>query len=292
MVDRFRANSAGPLGPERLVVFALVVGLSLTTGCATTKLTSQATTVPPKEVREADRQPSENYKDLSLTQRVKVHLDLGRAHESQNDWQSALEEYQKGLQLVESSDNGFLDAKERTGLKALAHRRMGGALDRAGRFDQAAQQYQLALELAPKDPKVWNDLGYSQYLQGRWDEAEKSLRKGLKLDPKEPRLQTNLGLVLAAKGETDAAFDLLKKADGTASAHLALGYVLASTGKPEESKAQFEKALEAQPGLRPAALALTKLQANEAEATALAVESAPVIPDVIRTSLPAPPLDR
>ena len=28
MVDRIRANSAGPRGPERLVVFALVVSLT------------------------------------------------------------------------------------------------------------------------------------------------------------------------------------------------------------------------------------------------------------------------
>ena len=47
-----------------------------------------------------------------------------------------------------------------------------------GRFAQAETHYQKALKLSPKDPKIWNDAGYSYYLQGRWADAERGAQDG------------------------------------------------------------------------------------------------------------------
>ena len=65
--------------------------------------------------------------------------------------------------------------------------------------------YQKALKLSPKDPKVWNDVGYSYYLQGRWPDAERALKTAAKLAPDDERIRINLGLTLAAAGKTTEA---------------------------------------------------------------------------------------
>lgn len=254
-----RATRQRALG---LAGLAVALGI-LPSGCASTRATESGSTPPKAVTAAAESKPSDSPPDLSLSQRVKVHIDLGRAHETQNDWQAALEEYQKALELADAPGGGILDHRERTGLKSQAHRRMGAALDRAGRFDQAGHQFRTALELTPRDANVWNDFGYSHYLQGRYDEAETALRAGLKIAPKDPRLLTNLGLVLAAKGDADAAVESITRADGAASAHLAVGYVLASTGRAEESRSHFEKARQLQPGLKPATIALAKLDGHD-----------------------------
>ena len=73
---------------------------------------------------------------------------------------------------------------------------MASALDRLGRFEQAENEYSTALKLSPNDPKIWNDAGYSFYLQGRWTDAERALKTAAKLDPNNTRIMTNLGLNL------------------------------------------------------------------------------------------------
>ena len=50
-------------------------------------------------------------------------------------------------------------------------------MDRLGRFAQAETHYQKALKLNPKDPKIWNDAGYSYYLQAGWADAERALTR-------------------------------------------------------------------------------------------------------------------
>ena len=114
----------------------------------------------------------------------------------------------------------YVEAKRRGSFgpadSALAHRRMAGALDRLGRFAQAEVHYQKALKLSPRDPKVWNDAGYSYYLQGRWPDAERALKTAAKLAPDDERIRINLGLALAAAGKTDEAFPLLSQSTGDA----------------------------------------------------------------------------
>ena len=117
-------------------------------------------------------------------QSFQVHIDFGRVFESHGDFDAAVMEYQNALTVIENKKRGTFQSAD----LALAHRRMGGALDRLGRFAQAEVHYQKALKACPKDPKVWNDAGYSYYLQGRWSDAEKALRTAAKLAPDDERV--------------------------------------------------------------------------------------------------------
>ncbi len=233
-------------------------------------------------------------------QRFQVHLDFGRVFENQGNLDRALQEYQDALKVAETRGRGQFNAAD----QALAHRRMAAVFDRLGRFPQAEDHYKKALKLSSKDPKIWNDSGYSYYLQGRWDEAERALRTAMKLAPDDPRVRTNLGMALAAAGKTDEAMPLLSGNQGDAIGHANLGYLLASTGKYEQARQEYEKALAMRPDLALARRAMVQLDRQQRglqdtpEQTPIAQARArPVDPGVTTasttgaeySSLPAPP---
>src|SRR5262249_54282517 len=117
------------------------------------------------------------------------------------------------------------------------------------------------------DPRIWNDAGYSYYLQGRHEDAVRSLKTAARMSPDDPRVQTNLGLALAASGKEDEALAALTRAGGSAVGHANLGYLLAATGKTERARLHYREALKLQPQLDAARLALAKLDGgNAAEA--------------------------
>jgi Flp pilus assembly protein TadD len=192
-------------------------------------------------------------------QSFQVHIDFGRVFESQGNFEAALQEYQEAFSVVETKRHGSLGPAD----SALAHRRMAGTLDRVGRFAQAEVHYQKALKLSPRDSKIWNDVGYSYYLQGRWADAERALKTAAKLAPDDERIRINLGLTLAAAGKTTEALPLLSQTTGDAAGHANLGYLLAATGQFELARGQYETALAQRPDMELARRALARLDRQE-----------------------------
>jgi len=204
-------------------------------------------------------QPRDSTTEFHATptdrQRFQVHIDFGRVFEAQGDFDRAVLEYQDALTVLATRKHGPFEPAD----EALAHRRMAGALDRLGRFAQAEVHYKKAIKLTPKDSKIWNDAGYSYYLQGRWADADRALRTAGKLAPDDERIRINLGLTLAAAGKPDEALPLLSQSGGDAIGHANLGYLLAATGQPDLARRQYETALALRPDLTLAHRALAQL---------------------------------
>jgi Flp pilus assembly protein TadD len=215
-------------------------------------------TVAPSQARTSD--PKTQFQEKATDrQRFQVHIDFGRVFETQGNIDAAILEYQDALAVVQSKRRGTLHPAD----EALAHRRIGGAMDRQGRFAQAETHYKKALKISPKDPKIWNDAGYSYYLQGRWGDAERALKTAARLSPDDDRIRTNLGLTLAAAGRTDEALPLLSKSNGDAVGHANLGYLLAASGQVDLARRQYETALSLRPDLQLARRALARLDFQE-----------------------------
>jgi len=213
-----------------------------------------------------------------------VHIDFGRIFESQGNYDAAIMEYQDALTVLQDKRRGVFQPAD----EALAHRRMGGALDRLGRFAQAEVHYNKALKLAHKDARIWNDAGYSYYLQGRFVEAETALKTALKLAPEDERIKTNLGLALAAAGRSEEALPLLSRSSGDAIGHANLGYLLAATGQLDLARQQYETALALRPDLALARRALVQLDRQQNATNALATSPIQLADSKSRV---APPLD-
>ncbi len=114
------------------------------------------------------------HKSATDRQRFQVHIDFGKVFESQGDMERAAQEYQAAVELAEGRGHRKYTSAD----AALAHRRLASVLDRLGQFGQSEPHYRTAQKLAAKDPRVWNDSGYSYYLQGRWDDAERGAPDG------------------------------------------------------------------------------------------------------------------
>ena len=179
----------------------------------------------------------------------------------------------------------------------MAHRRIASALDRLGQFTQSRGHYKKAQSFAPKDARIWNDAGYSEYLQGRLAEAERSLRTAVKLAPDDARVRTNLGMTLAAAGKTEEALPYLSSNQGDAIGHMNLGYLLAATGQYQRARQEYQAALSMRQDLALARRALVQLDRQErgiaaqppvsvAQTTVKVPTSRTRDPEVTRTSAP------
>jgi Flp pilus assembly protein TadD len=218
-------------------------------------------------------------RDATPMQRFNVFMELARVHESQGNFEAAAAEYQHAAEVA--SQRGSILAGQKLGPTehALAQRRLAAALDRMGRFTQAETHYQQAMKLAPNDARVWNDLGYSYYLQSRWPDAERTLKTADAMEPNNPRVLTNLGLTLAAQGRDDEALMALTKASGPAVGHANLGFLLAAMGKRAEARVHYETAVQIQPELAAAKAALAQLDKTPPPSNAaLASAAAPPPP--------------
>ncbi len=211
-------------------------------------------------------------------QEVGVHMEMGRGHESQGQLEAAAVDYQRALESLEKPGHRR-DSRDLAAQKAMAHRRLAVVFDRLGQFAQSDVHFKAALKLAPDDPKVWNNAGYSLYIQGRWEESERALRTAARLAPDDPTVATNLGLALAAQRKVDEALKVMAKAVGPAAARANIGFVLAATGRRAEAAVQYRLALDLQPHFPEAEAALTRL-AKDGE------------PSAIASQLPALPADR
>ncbi len=61
-----------------------------------------------------------------------------------------------------------------------------------GRYSDANDELEIALKIAPKEPLVWNNLGYCAYSTGRLDKAVKYYEEALRLEPQNARMRTAL----------------------------------------------------------------------------------------------------
>ena len=255
-----------------VLAFSFAVWLMVGSGCVLTPLRSKTDAPAPlPQVPEGARSPevaagieqagkkTDFHAMPTDRQSFQVHIDFGRVFESQGNYDAALQEYQEALTVVDTRQRGSLGPAD----SALAQRRMAGAFDRLGRFAQAEVHYEKALKLAPREPKVWNDVGYSYYLQGRWSDAERALKTAATLAPDDDRIRTNLGLTLAAAGKTNEAFPLLSQSTGDATGHANLGYLLAATGQFDLARRQYETALALRPDMQIAQRALARLDRQQ-----------------------------
>ncbi|ADV60671.1 Tetratricopeptide TPR_1 repeat-containing protein [Isosphaera pallida ATCC 43644] len=247
----------------RLVGLAGLLSLTLAAGC-------QNVNGPKELANNAGRDGLETVQGShSFTAKVtdqqayNVHMDLGRVHELRGAHEAAIAEYLQALEVCERSPGrGLLHVAAGSNLnarKAKAHRRIASAYDRLGQFAQAETHYRLALQLTPNDHHIWNDAGYSYYLQNRWSDSERALRTAASMAPEDSRVQINLGLTLAASGKIDEAYNCLAKVAGPAVAHANLGYILAASGKRAEAREHYMAALRLQPEYTPFQRALRKL---------------------------------
>jgi Flp pilus assembly protein TadD len=137
--------------------------------------------------------------------------------------------------------------------------------DRRGRFDEAIRLYQQAVKQYPDQPVVRNDLGLCYARAGRVEDASVELAQAVALKPEKPLYRNNLARVLTELGRFDEALEHLSEVHPPAVAHYNLGHLLQERGQIELAGHHFRTALQLDPQLSHARGWLAKLGQSNAD---------------------------
>ena len=132
-----------------------------------------------------------------------------------------------------------------------AHNRLGVALEKSGRQEEAIGHYSEALRIAPRYGDAHNNLGRIMAAKGRLDAAIDHFRQALRARPGWALVHYNLGVAKASQGRFDEAVrhfsESLKRKPDYVEVYNNLGIVLAKQGKANEAIECFSKALSISP---------------------------------------------
>jgi len=143
------------------------------------------------------------------------------------------------------------------------YHRLAVVADRQKRFREAEGLFTEAIRLEPRNPDLFNDMGYCLFLQGKLDKAEASIRKSVGLQPSNPRYRNNLGIVYGHQGRYEEALEQFRYAGSEADAFYNLAFVKASRNDIEGAEECFRRALAADPSFEPARRALANFRKAE-----------------------------
>ncbi len=151
-----------------------------------------------------------------------------------------------------------------------AYHRLGQVCDRQKRYADAQENYQHAILLAEnREPDLFNDLGYSFFLQGKLDKAASAMRKAVALRPTEPKYHNNLGLIYGHQRRFEEAWNEFHVASGEADAFYNLAFIKSSLNDFEGAKACFRRALAVDPSHDRARRALRAFELAETDPDSL-----------------------
>jgi Flp pilus assembly protein TadD len=146
---------------------------------------------------------------------------------------------------------------------------LGDALERAGRAEESAAAYRVALEKRPGSAVFWARLAQPLRAAGKSQEPLDAMLKAVQAEPDNAETWYNLALLQSELGDKKAAIESFRKSislDGEfAESHNSLGAVLSQTGQLQEAEAEFRGALRIRPALPAAHANLAYLLANRGD---------------------------
>jgi len=132
-----------------------------------------------------------------------------------------------------------------------AHRNLGNALYKQGRYEEALDAYHIAAAQRPNYAKVHSNLGMVFNKLGRFEEAETHLRRAIALDPGTKHRHSYLGETLYGQGRYAEAVDAYRVAieqrPDDVPAHVNLGEALNKLGRFEEAETRLRRAIALNP---------------------------------------------
>lgn len=151
-------------------------------------------------------------------------------------------------------------------ITALYLNNLGAEELRVNHPEIALRYFQDAVKLAPEFPPAWANLGVAQRRLGFVQEALKAYGKALELAPGNPTVLTNLAALFRSLGRESEAQQALRTANlAQASPHqlLVRGDLEMATGKIQEAKKLYRRALRLNPTFVEAMAALAKAELAE-----------------------------
>ena len=146
---------------------------------------------------------------------------------------------------------------------------LGDALERAGRPEESAAAYRVALEKKPGAALLLARLAQPLRALGKSQEALNTMLKSVQADPNQPEDWYNLGLLESDLGDKKSAVESFRKSIALdpefADSRNSLGAVLIATGQLPQAETELRGALQIRPALPEAHAGLAWLAANRGD---------------------------
>jgi Flp pilus assembly protein TadD len=113
---------------------------------------------------------------------------------------------------------------------AEAHAALAIAYDLGRQFEQSEPEHRRAVELAPRNARYLNNLGFSLFLRGKLSDAITFLGRAARLDPTNRRVRSNLGFAYAGTGDLRHAAHEFEMGGTAAQARNNLGFAYERRG--------------------------------------------------------------
>ena len=199
-----------------------------------------------------------------------AHYGLARVYERLGRKERSLEQ----MKLYDSTRASAPELKDQLLAEVTAQSvspsddlRRGTELAQQGKVQEAAAEYEKALELNPELEKAHVNLISLYGRLGQAAKAEGHFQAAVRLDPNDPDCYFNHGLLLASEERYSEAEPAFRKALETnphyPEAHTNLGYMLEAQGKLTEAIAEYEKAIADIPDDAQAHFALGRIAVNQ-----------------------------
>lgn len=155
--------------------------------------------------KELDRAAEENYK------KARISFQMG-------NFEEALSEYGKAAEIwKEMADRFFEKGNESLGKEFFEKEQeakscCGMSLFKLGRYEEALQIVDSAIEVRPENPTEWSNKGFVLSALDRNEEALEAFEKALSFEPESPKILTNKGVVYFKMGLFEKALEIFDKA--------------------------------------------------------------------------------
>ncbi|MHA1108204.1 MAG: tetratricopeptide repeat protein, partial [Alphaproteobacteria bacterium] len=151
----------------------------------------------------------------------------------------------------EDAVDDFRHAVKIDGAFALAWNNLGVALAAMQKLDEAEDAFRHAVAADASDARAHDNLGNTLYLRGKFDQAEAAFRRAIAADSGYFKAYENLANTLGMQGRDEDAIAAARRAveiePSSASAHGTLGTLLQSKGYFAEADFAFRRSLEIDP---------------------------------------------
>jgi tetratricopeptide (TPR) repeat protein len=224
---------------------SLSAGVLALVGCVSQPANTNARNTDPnlqgQSVAQNDWEKKE--KDPAIT--PETFYAAGQLAESQEMTDKAIGQYNKALKL--NKDH----------LPSLF--RLGVIYAKNKQFPQAIVVWKHYLEATGGDATAYANVGFCYELSGNFEAAEDAYESGIRRDPSSAACRVNYGLMLARRGRFNQAMHEWQVVLPPAEVYYNMGSAYEAMDRKEQAKAEFHKALEADPQLADARARLEQL---------------------------------
>ncbi len=178
-------------------------------------------------------------------------FNLAVIYEQEGDYERAIREYRV------AAESGVADPR--------IHLNLGNSLMKTGRYDEAREQYQKTLHIAPDfESAVHNNLGILAAHQGDWSLAIGEFESSLASNPENTGALSNLAAAYLSSGRFDEAIVAFRRAlqrpeANEATLRRSLGVAYHESGLIEEAEVELAEALRLDPRDVVALLTMAKI---------------------------------